>query len=276
MRWTTLFLRDTIKDMTIKNRIKRIRQETPNCLEELFEMQNRLCDLCGLPIQDLICAVVEHSVPIVHFARTVKTLREASKQANDMKNLRCAHSSCNAVKQELTRDEWFARGLNNRDIPRIFTLGELENLRQKREAGQKVRAAAGGKKGGRTNASTPGFLSRIGKIGGHVMGVRHRDMKTGMFAMTPEEKIAMRQKAGRTNVASGHIKALGIQNVTSGRIYTITTPESCAAGGRLGGKTNVASGHMARLNRFNALRRFQKQTNELCSSIFQQEAGWLT
>ena len=35
--------------MTLKQRRAFIRKVTPDCLEELFEMQNRMCDLCEQP-----------------------------------------------------------------------------------------------------------------------------------------------------------------------------------------------------------------------------------
>jgi hypothetical protein len=186
--------------MTIQQKIRFIRNAQPKCLEELFEMQNRICDLCMRPIQDLVFAALDHSIPIIHFLQL--PLAEAAVQANDPKNLRCAHMECNSAKKTMTRVEWFARGLNNR-TPRLYSAEDLVVFhlwairRQKSRAGAGGRAAglatkaagtgifsrtsaehladsaAGGRKGGRTNASVKGYLSRIGKLGAAATARKH-------------------------------------------------------------------------------------------------------
>lgn len=89
----------TSPPLTIKQRAKLIRKATPDCLEPLYEMSNRRCDLCGHPIQDLICASLDHSTPVVHFARNLEMpIDDAVAQTNHPQNLRVAHANCNAAK----------------------------------------------------------------------------------------------------------------------------------------------------------------------------------
>ncbi len=122
----------------IRERIRLIRNATPDCLESLYEMQNRRCDLCEHPIQDLVCAALDHSTPIVVFARSYMSIEEAIRQCNDLKNLRAAHFSCNSAKNGLTREEWFAQGPNDRAMPRLLTEGQLRKLcNQLKKSGRK-------------------------------------------------------------------------------------------------------------------------------------------
>ncbi len=119
----------TRSQSSVRQRSQFIRKRKPNLLEEHFEMQNRICDLCGHPIQDLILAVLDHSTPVIHFARGPLPTAEAARQANDPTNLRAVHFSCNGSKGDLSRREWFERGLNKKmGEPRIWTDGELLNL----------------------------------------------------------------------------------------------------------------------------------------------------
>src|SRR5216684_136980 len=98
--------------LKIQRRVAIIRKATPNILEELFEMQNRICDLCGHPIQDLVLASLDHSISIIVFARGPLSIKKATLLANDLSNLRAVHSSCNSKKNNKTRADWFARGLD--------------------------------------------------------------------------------------------------------------------------------------------------------------------
>jgi hypothetical protein len=112
----------------IRERARLIRLTTPNILEELFEMSNRKCDLCGFFIQDLTLAELEHSTPVIHFARNLDlSIEDAIQQANHPSNLRVVHYGCNSSKGgRMTREEWFARGLDKKiGEPKIFTEDEL-------------------------------------------------------------------------------------------------------------------------------------------------------
>jgi hypothetical protein len=196
--------------LSIQQRAKTIRKATPNgqTLENLFEMQNRICDLCGHPIQDLICAALDHSTPIIYFARLNVPIAEAAAQANDLKNLRCAHASCNHAKWTRTREEWFARGLNERDKPQLMTESELITFR--------LRLGAGGRNGKKTDrvkqgrrlrdqrvgwfSRTPEQHSRDSKKGGLRAAASAKTRGTGLFSMTREQHVQNGQKVGRQNV----------------------------------------------------------------------------
>ena len=106
-------------------------------------MQNRICDLCGHEIQDLMLAALDHSIPVIRYARCLDlAIEDAIRECNHPENLRAAHSSCNAAKNGRTREEWYAAGLNDRDKPRFLTDGQLLDLQ--------FRLGAGGRVGGRT------------------------------------------------------------------------------------------------------------------------------
>ena len=89
--------------MTIKERARVIRKATPNgdTLRNLWDMQNRLCDLCGHEIQDLALAALDHSIPVIWFARSPLPLEDAIAQATHPKNLRCAHFLGNYIVNSL-------------------------------------------------------------------------------------------------------------------------------------------------------------------------------
>jgi hypothetical protein len=113
----------------IKRRREMIRAATPDVLENLFEMSNRVCDLCNQPIQDLLLAALEHSTPVIHFAKSPLTIEDAIAQAHHPNNLRVAHSHCNLVKMTKTRAKWFAAGLDKTvGEPRFYTDVELLEL----------------------------------------------------------------------------------------------------------------------------------------------------
>jgi hypothetical protein len=64
----------------IEQRADAIRAATPDVLPRLFEMQNQICDLCEHPMQDLIVATLEHSVPVIVFARGPLPIAKAERQ----------------------------------------------------------------------------------------------------------------------------------------------------------------------------------------------------
>jgi hypothetical protein len=116
-----------------------IRNATPNILEELFEMQKRLCDLCEQPIQDLILAELDHSVPVAVFARGPLNIDEAVRLCKDPSNLRCAHALCNRVKHDMTREQWYAEGRDKTvGTPKVWTAAKLQELRFRLGAGGRV------------------------------------------------------------------------------------------------------------------------------------------
>jgi hypothetical protein len=97
---------------TTEERAQRIRDTTPNILRKCFEAQGHLCDLCGQEICDVSEAELDHSTPVIWFARSPLSDEEAVRQANDLQNLRAAHASCNQSKKQRTRKEWFERNPN--------------------------------------------------------------------------------------------------------------------------------------------------------------------
>jgi hypothetical protein len=223
-----------MKPHLIVKRVNSIRLATPNILEELFEMQNRICDLCNKPIQDLVLAALDHSTPVILFARGPLPIEEAVRQANDPTNLRAVHSECNNRKQDMTRDEWFAAGMGNHDS-RSYTQLELEELRE--------RAAKGGRIGGRTNAKS-GHLKRIAPKGGRVRG--HQAVESGQWNSIinlPQTKAARCEngkKQGRLAVESGSwttIAAMGSSK--GGQATNETTQGRKSNGGRKAVETKV-------------------------------------
>lgn len=223
-----------MRPMTIKERARLIRRATPACLAELFEMQNRICDLCGQPIQDLRCAALDHSTPVIRFARSDMPLEEAIQRASSPKNLRCAHYSCNEAKNALTREEWFTRGMNNREYPVPLTEGQLVELRFRRGAGGR----AAGPIVGRRNVDS-GLLARICSEGGRAAG-----------------------------------PAAGRRAVESGQLARVSSKEARRRGGLITGRKNVESGHLDRIRnaggRATALKHFRHQVTSLCNNILQE------
>lgn len=195
--------------MTIAQRAKFIRLATPNCLEELFEMQNRICDLCGYPIQDLVLASLEHSTPVNYFARNFELdIIEAIQKANSLSNLRAVHSSCNSKKGNKTREEWFFEK-KNRDIncPRFYTLSELEDLRNK--------LSDIGRIGGRIAAET-GQIKTIKTYESSLKGARNQKI---------EDKARGGVTQGLKNIENGHM-----ERMRAGRLFRIQEEKkSCPA-----------------------------------------------
>lgn len=249
--------------MTYRQKVNLIRNSIcPDTLENLFEMQNRVCDLCGHPIQDLVLAAIDHSTPISWFLRSGLSMDDVLRDANSPNNLRCAHITCNSAKCDLTREEWFTQGLNNR-APRLYTPSELTvqhrwfvNRQTRRSSagghtmGVRTRdshtgmfslspaerldaCAKGGRRGGQTNATTAGYLSRIGKLGGQARAVLIKatdpDYYTRMRSHIDVEKRRVASQIngatqGRKNAESGHI-----QTLAHNRYHRtgVSKPETC-------------------------------------------------
>jgi hypothetical protein len=148
-----------MKKTTITKRRELIKAATPNILKELFEMQNHKCDLCGEYIQDLVLAALDHSTPVILFARGRLPIKKAIKLANDPANLRATHSSCNGAKGAMTREEWFIKGMDKKvGKHRLFTLQEIaEHKKHLIEIARK-----GGLIGGRKNAKS-GQIHALGR-----------------------------------------------------------------------------------------------------------------
>jgi hypothetical protein len=178
----------------IAKRTSALRHTLPkkDTLQELFEMQNRICDLCGHLIQDLVLAVLDHSVSVSWFAKSDLDIETAALQCNHLTNLRAAHGKCNHIKLNKTRDEWFALGMDKMvERPHTYSLEELAALRQKMsERGRATNATTNGRKG--NGGRTPG--NRGGILGGKAV----RDRKVGIFA--PDfDRSAAGQKGGNSN-----------------------------------------------------------------------------
>jgi hypothetical protein len=178
----------SVTSSEIRKRARLIRKANPNgdTLENLFESQNKICALCDKPMQDIIVCELDHGTPVITFARNLSLpIDEAIRQCNDPKNLWCVHTSCNSAKYVLTRDQWFLRGLNNREAPRLLTEGELLTLQFRRGAGGRIggrrlheihpeMAAQIGRKnaenGHLARIATPESCANGGRISGRIVG----------------------------------------------------------------------------------------------------------
>jgi hypothetical protein len=189
-------------NMDISKRAKLIRRATPNILEELFEMQNRICDLCNKPIQDLIFAALDHSIPVISFAKGSLSIKKAIQAANDLSNLRAVHKFCNSSKGDMTREEWFAKGMNEKvGEPRIWTQIEIEEFRKRLAKGPHLGGRKMVESGKLSLLRTPEHQIKAARAGGRIGG-----------------KIGGRI-SGRKNAESGHlarIRNLPQSNIENG------------------------------------------------------------
>ena len=219
--------------MTVKERTRLIRNTTPNILEELFEMQNRICDLCEQPIQDIILAELEHSIPVSWFAKSDLSIKDAIKQANAPNNLRAAHYSCNGRKHDITRDEWFERGLNKTvGSPLIWSEGDLKIHQGRIIAKSRKGGKIGGKLGGPIGIR---MMSREDHVRGGKNGRREDKVRAGLKA----GKVSFEKKAG--------IHADGYDKSSGGRASAAVG--HCARIAHLGGEKAVESGQILALAR---------------------------
>lgn len=230
----------------VKIRAKAIRNATPDCIEELFEMQNRICDLCGHPIQDLVFADLDHSIPVIRYARCLDiVLEDAVRECNHSENLRVAHTSCNRKKHNLTRDEWYERGSNNQDTPQYYTAEEIEKFRRNQD-------------------------SKLQSIKGKIGGRKAVENKLGIFSLEFDNGSGGRV-SGRNNAKSGHLQKISSSGgKVSGKISGRKNAESghCARIAALGGavagkKTGLRNCHL----RWHVNRGIISQTCELCLKV---------
>jgi hypothetical protein len=84
--------------MSVVQRTALIRLRTPDILKISLEEQRWLCDLCGHRIQDIILAALDHSIPVINFARGPLPIEQAVEVANAPSNLRAAHRAFNHAK----------------------------------------------------------------------------------------------------------------------------------------------------------------------------------
>ena len=210
-------------------------------------MQNRICDLCGHEIQDLMLAALDHSIPVIRYARCLDlAIEDAIRECNHPENLRAAHSSCNAAKNGRTREEWYAAGLNDRDKPRFLTDGQLLDLQFRLGAGGRV----GGRTAGRRNVESGHWAhihtlehqSRAGLARGKQL-VESGEWER--FRTLPQAKAAQRQ-SGRER---------GQQTVTGGHLARIRTPEHQKAANRVANHT-----------RWHVQRNIKKEGCALCAA----------
>lgn len=234
--------------MDIKTRIRLIRAATPDCVEELFEMQNRICDLCEQPIQDLILCELDHSIPVMRYAKCLDvSIEDAIRECNHPDNLRAAHFVCNHRKSTLTRQEWFDKKLNE-VTHRFYTDEDLLKIKICRQKAGLI----GGPRGGRkvvekqVGIHAPDFDRALnGRKFGRLEALKIHYLYPEMF-----------KEIGRRNVESGQLASLrtsehqsaaarisGRQNVESGHLRSI-----CSSGGKVGGRKHAESGHCANIS----------------------------
>lgn len=255
---------------TVKERAAAIRAATPNVLENLFEMQNRICDLCNYPIQEIMLAALDHSIPVIRYAKALDiAIEDAIRECNDAGNLRAAHSICNNKKKGKTRKEWFALNLDKKvGEPRIWTDAELlefqfrlgaggriggrgrsreHNIRHGRVIGRMCAEKKIGvcgqsvekmRENGRKSAELAGSegMAERGRKGarkgGLISGRRHKENGTGIFA--PEHK-------GKGSAIAGRMA------VESGRLASYRTPEHQSKAAAAAGRKNAESGQIQEL-----------------------------
>jgi hypothetical protein len=160
----------------VAQRAQAIRNATPNFdAENLYEMSNRICDLCEHPIWNLIEVTIDHSTPVIHFARGPLSIEEAIAACHHPQNIRVAHESCNKSKNSLSREEWFANSFNDRGAPRKLTEGELLLYQFRLGAGGRANAKAN--KESATGYFAPGKAAEAGRKGGRAT----KEKKVGIF-----------------------------------------------------------------------------------------------
>ena len=222
----------------IEQRADAIRAATPDVLPRLFEMQNQICDLCEHPMQDLIVATLEHSVPVIVFARGPLPIAKAERQCNAPGNLRAAHGACNSVKNGLTRKEWFARGLNETvGKPRLLTDGQLLELQ--------FRLGENGRKGGRISGRiqvekglgchAPGMAEKGGRISGRIAAQNGTGCHAPGMAEKGERIVGRINKEKKIGIFAPGMQAKG-GRITAQNGTGCHAPGMAEKGGRISGR----------------------------------------
>lgn len=134
----------TEEDILYRCRVIRLRQ--PDILSEMFEAQNHICDLCRYIIDNLLAASLDHSTPVILFARGPLVIEEAARRANLLSNLRAVHATCNSCKHDMPRAKWFSTGRNKEvEKPIPFDIISWEKQQQaKRYWWEQFRATSEG------------------------------------------------------------------------------------------------------------------------------------
>jgi hypothetical protein len=152
------------------------------------EIRERIRLIRRHPIQDLILATIEHSTPVIYFARSTMPIAEAIALANDPKNFRASHTTCNSAKGgRMTREEWFARGLNEREAPRLMTEGQLLEFQFRVGASGRAQVALC------VGMFDPKNKGKGCRVGGRVA----KEKRLGFFAIPPDQHSINSIKGGK-------------------------------------------------------------------------------
>ena len=153
-------------------------------------MSNRLCDLCGYEIQDICLASIEHSIPVMMYAKCLDVaIEDAIRECNSPDNLRVAHSSCNKMKNSKTREEWFAQGLNNREIPCFLSVAQLQE--------RKLRAGAASRVNKENKVGIFGMTHEQHQAAGKASSLKQKENGTGFYGLTLEQRQENGKKQSR-------------------------------------------------------------------------------
>lgn len=195
--------------MNTQQRAKLIRNAMPNCLQELLTKQKGVCDLCNQLIQDSIFAHVDHSFPVIRYARAWDiAIEDAIRECNDLSNLRVVHILCNHRKKTLSREEWFARGLDKQEAPPLYSEEDIKKLKVAFLAHQ----------------------SKAGKRGGEWAVLNN----AGIHSLDYDGTEVSRRN-GQRNVESGHLRSISSKG---GKVS-----------GAIQGQKNKESGFMSRVGK---------------------------
>jgi hypothetical protein len=203
---------------------------TAKLRERKFDEQFGFCAICGKELGgwDSIQSELDHSTSVYIWAECRNiSIKEMVEQANDENNLVLVHPSCNKQKRERDLEEHLERidaGETSLTL-KIWTAEELEK--------EKKKLLANSSKGARKrnqlygNPATPESCSKGGQSAGR------KNVESGQIQALGHKHG---HTQGRKNVESGQIQELGRnqgrKNVDSGQLAMVATPESRSKGGR--------------------------------------------